>query len=330
MTNLLRLKRTAGITAISLAILASSIAAVPFQEATPGSEAPDVEVIDAEDSEIVRRGYAGVVVSLADGSLVIERRGDRGNSPEIAITPETEIRMPGAEDVKGELAIDARVAVLAEQVGEDEWAAVQVVVIPTGPSIRPVTGVVVSVADGVLTIALPNGETRMIELGPKAEVPEEGEVITAFEDRRGSRPTVTGIAKADDVRARLQRFLSRAETDPNRGAEARDRVLARLGDLLDRHSARNVEILQGLIDGDRLPEQARTRVQSALQRAQDARGNVESRIDRIRARFENVGAILDNLRAGRNDGAGRPADAGTGSSRPSGERPARPTARSGR
>ena len=284
---------------IALGVLASSVAATPAQVPVP------VVVSEVEEVEALRQGFVGTVSELDDSSVTIEARDEEVGTVTFIIAESTEVRTPGAESVQGTFEQGASVAILAEETAENEWTAVQILVQPTGPSIRPVSGAVVSKENGVLTIALPDGTTREITLGPEAEIPEEGEIVTAIVDERGEKPTVTGVAKADEVRQRLERFITDEEARSDQGETARQDVIARLAGLLEPHATRNVEILERVLDNDKIPEAARTRITSAFERANTARENAAGIVDRLSQRFDRVRDILAE-RGGRPEGTSRP------------------------
>jgi len=291
--------KCAGLALIALGVLASSVAATPAQVPVP------VVVSEVEEVEALRQGFVGTVSELDDSSVTIEARDEEVGTVTFIIAESTEVRTPGAESVQGTFEQGASVAILAEETAENEWTAVQILVQPTGPSIRPVSGAVVSKENGVLTIALPDGTTREITLGPEAEIPEDGEIVTAIVDERGEKPTVTGVAKADEVRQRLERFITDEEARSDQDETARLDVIARLAGLLEPHATRNVEILERVLDNDKIPEAARTRITSAFERANTARENAAGIVDRLSQRFDRVRDILAE-RGGRPEGTSRP------------------------
>ena len=180
----------------------------------------------------------------------------------------------------------AQVAVLVD----DEFTAVQILVKPSRPSILPFSGAVTSVENGMLTVFRPNGETMTVRVPSGERAPRAGAVVMGFaraSDSRGAPPVTTGLTTAAEMRSRLEGFLEKASNVPNprseqtgpnprtgqagasprseqRGTSAQERS-ARLAKILADHTARQVAILQGVLDLDKdnLSDKARDAVTRA-------------------------------------------------------------------
>lgn len=290
---------------ISAGIALTAVAGASAQEAP-----------EADDG--IRKGFAGVVESYDGSSLKIKVKRIDASSPLLMITEDTEIRTPGPERIDGTLEEGARIGVLAIEREDGTWEALQILVKPLAPSIEAVSGAVVSREGNILTIELPNGEIKEIELRSDREAPEPGDVITAFAkkpERAGDRPQVTGLERADKVRERIQGFLDQVSEDrpdaPPAVAAAREAMTERLSNLLERHTQRHADILQRVVDNDRMPEAARERIRTSLE---SARTRIEAAHDRIQQARERLG--LPQRERPARDGQERPegtpsADAGT-------------------
>jgi hypothetical protein len=269
---------------MALGLMLTSLAMVSAQSA---------EVDDAE-------GFSGTVSSYdeATGILVIDLQGGSETEPAqitFEVAPEV-IRIPGetsAAEVAGTLEVGARVAVLAHQVeGEDRLVADILVVKPVRPIAPPVVGAVVgrsTDAEGntVLTIATRNGTTKEITLPAGVGAPRDGDLVAAFarpDDERGGRPVLTGLAKADDVRARLLGHLAVVAANVDLPEQARARLTDSLANSLEGFVNTHVSILEEI--RTRVPATAQGRIDAALSRAQNAREEARSRASEAR---ENAG-----------------------------------------
>ena len=254
---------------------------------------------DGSGSFVVLTGDGEVTVNLTAGAYELK-------------TPGT----PSAASVAGTLEVGAKVAVLLE-----EGSAVQVLVKPTSPVIVPVTGSVVSVDEnGLMTIATPSGQTRTVQLPPQANRPTVGELVTTFidestgtddEDGGSGRPsTAIGLVRADEVRARLSRFLDEAlqdATDTEDSGAGTD--IDGLATLLDDFSTKHVERLNKILERDDLPAQAKAGMMRALDNAVRAQITAKGKADEARAR----GGRPPTTQGGRpDDSGGRPESPGGG------------------
>ncbi|MEE8046597.1 MAG: hypothetical protein V3T49_07150 [Dehalococcoidia bacterium] len=246
-----------------------------------------------ESDDELRKGFVGVVESYDGTELIIKVKRIDASSPALIVDADTEIRIPGPERIAGTLEEGARVGVLAIQNEDGTWQALQIMVKPIAPSVEAVSGAVVSREGNILTIELPNGETKEIELRSGDDAPEPGEVITAFArkaERAGGRPQVTGLERADKVRERIQGFLEDVAENrpdlPSAVADQREAMAERLSNLLERHTQRHADLLQRVVDNDRMPENARERVRTALE---GARTRIQAARERIQNARERLG-----------------------------------------
>ncbi len=278
----------------------------PIDEAEDeADEEEDIEERDDDDGVRkagTRRGYVGIYTSptaattgagVATGFGVFTVTTKRGESIAIqfpglgveSITERTEmfvsiIKTPGRP---GRILADGdRVAVLVEfEEGHDGLVAVvvQVMVKPNKP--QPHTlGAVVSITtdeNGVRTVSIirKNGKVKEFQLGPDAETPEVGDLVTAFQGRGNSangRPVATGIVRADSVRQRLEGFLDDLTGEdsglPSQALENRADRVADIAALLENHAANNVAILRQLSQNENLPPQALAGMRNGLAKAQ--------------------------------------------------------------
>lgn len=163
---------------------------------------------------------------------------------------------------------------------------------PVRPTVEAVTGAVISRDGNVITIQLPNGETKELTIGQGQQPPEVGEAVTAFANRanpNGGRPEVTGIEKADQVRQRLEGFLEDVSENrpdlPPAVQHARTRIADRLTTLLEDHGHRHVELLQRVMDSDRVPDAAKQRIETAIGKANAGIDSAQEKIEQARDRL---------------------------------------------
>ena len=203
---------------------------------------------------------------------------------------EIEIRVPigGLESVTktparpGRILADGdRVAVLVEFMGEPGSlikVAIQVVVKPDKP-VLPTSGAVVGITtdeNGVRTVIIMhrNGKVKELELGPEAELPEVGDLVTAFQGRgRGANGAAVakGIVRAEKVRQRLEGFLEDLTSEdgdlPPQALEHRAQRVAAIAALLEDHASNHVAIIQQVSQNENLPPQAVAGMLNKLERA---------------------------------------------------------------
>ena len=179
-----------------------------------------------------------------------------------------------------------RVVVLVEFVDQGDGGlvkvALKIIVKPTKP-LKHIVGTVVSSAtdqNGVRTISImqANGTVKEMQLGPDAELPEVGEVVTAFQGRsragepQGGPPVAKGLVRAEKVRQRLEGFLEDLSggdgEETSAAAEKRAKRVAKVAAILEKHASKQVEILQRVSQNSNLPPQAAGRVRAGLENAQ--------------------------------------------------------------
>jgi hypothetical protein len=226
----------------------------------------------------------GVVTqsSTSTHTLVVDVKPEAGatSSPAsiaFSLTPETRIKTPGAPsqaNVAGTLTVGARVAVLGERQADGSWKAVQILVKPTSPVASPVTGSVASIENGVLTVVLPNGKTKTIEIGSDVTAPEQGEIVTVFAQGASASdrpPKATGLVRAAGVHDRLKKSVDDIEANTGQSPAVkkhRNEIAARVADLLERHAEHRVQILHALQSREGLPGKARTGISRAFENAE--------------------------------------------------------------
>lgn len=257
---------------------------------------------------VIESSESGTATSVAaDGTgVLVINDADEGEFV-VALGSDYTLRTPGSEtpsDVAGVLAVGAKVAVLAQSSAGGDLTAVQVLVKPVRPTTEPVTGAVVSRSGNTITIQRPDGTTKTVELPSGAPVPEEGDLVTAFVPERG-QASAKGLVRAQEISQRLNAHLNEQLEElgssdlSERERETVEERLARVASLFEQHSTKRVDALQRVLDSGRLPEAARTRVETALGRAQ--------------AGFDQAmsAAASARDRAGLPEGAGRPGDTST-------------------
>ena len=106
--------------------------------------------------------------------------------------------------------------ILARRSG-DTWSAIRVTVKPL--PVKPIVGVVVGTAEGEITIVGKNGKSVTIYLEDGAELPTEGQIITALGGNKGKgKGKGKGLVSADEILDRIQGFLEDAtDEDPAYG-----------------------------------------------------------------------------------------------------------------
>lgn len=254
----------------------------------------------SDEPQSSRHGYVGVVTesSTSTRTLSVKINAGVGSTSTPAaitflLTDDTRVKTPGARGgVAGGIEVGARVAVLGESGPDGSWTAIQVLVKPTAPTFQPATGSVVGVENGVMTLVLPNGKTKMVEIGNGQKVPEQGEIVTVFapdatESQRPSRST--GLVRATEVHERLKKFLDETEANgpelPSSIKSHREAVASKLARLLERHAEHRVEILEGVMSRGGFPAQARAGIERALENGKQNRSEAISIADGARGRL---------------------------------------------
>ena len=276
----------------------------PDEEAEE-DEADEEAGEEAEDGKNAgdRKGYVGTftpgngmfTVTTKKGEVVVQ-------IPEEGI--ESITRVPGQADPTGIPEDGARVAVLVEFVDEGAEELVRVarqIIVKPSPQ-PPIVGAVVSVEtdeSGVrtLTIMRPDGTTKEVRLGRKADPPEIGELVTAFrgrgpkfDGRKGEEgpPIIKGLVRAEQVRQRLEGFLRELTTTGDEPtSEASERRAQRVVDvaaILENHTAKHVDIIERVSKNDKLPPQAVEGMLKGLKKAQAGRAKARERAAEARAK----------------------------------------------
>ncbi|MDA1128600.1 MAG: carboxypeptidase-like regulatory domain-containing protein [Chloroflexi bacterium] len=248
---------------------------------------------------------SGVVTGIGDFT-VTTKHGERvgiqfpGVGAESATSGfETIIKTPGRPGRA--LADGDRVVVLVEfvDIGDGELAkvAIKVIVKPTTPNLHGI-GAVVSVATdakGVTTVGIMqrNGKIKKMKLGPDAEIPEIGDLITAFlshddgdhddgdeDDEDGNKGLghqyAKGIVKAENVQRRLENFLKDLKDEDDDSDEHADRVVD-IAALLEQHAGIHLAILERLNEHKDLPSQANEGMRRGWEKARIGFANAKTK-----------------------------------------------------
>ncbi|MDA1349286.1 MAG: hypothetical protein O3A47_10565 [Chloroflexi bacterium] len=261
-----------------------------------------------EAEEDARQGHVGTVSDYdpTSGVLVIDIQDATSTQVSVTVTEETKIKVPGRHSDADEVTVETLDQVLEDGVtkvvvlADSSGVAIHLMLKPGKPIAPPVTGAVTSKetdADGVttLTITRPDGTTKTVRLGRGSGAIEIGEIVTTFaggdDEDGGGPPEVKGLVRAEEVKARLNRFVeelsAESDDDPRKGRALRD-----LADTLESFSAKRVEVLEAV--RARAPAAAQRGLENALSRAQ--RGQAEAKTKASEAR----------AKAGPPEGRGRP------------------------
>ena len=236
-----------------------------------------------EEDAPKRKSFPGFVQSLSASSVTVMKNGT--NELVTIALGEHSLKTPGGPKNRGTFEVDARVVIHARWDGT-QWVAIWVIVKPVKPLFVPAVGPVVGVdEDGVITILLPNGKTKRIK-GPKGDAaPEVGEVVTAFindegddGDENGSdgKPaTARGLVKASKIADRIQAFLEKLAAKgvdlPEDALADHQQLISNLADILEKHSARHVSIINKLSNAQGFGPNSAAKIQKALEKAQAGR-----------------------------------------------------------
>jgi len=248
-----------------------------------------------------RQGYVGTFTSGTGAFTLTTKRGEiEIQIPEEGLEPIT--RTPG--QAGGSLENGSRIAVLVEFVdqGAAELAKVaQQIIVKPAPQL-PIVGAVVSITTDesgarTLSIMRRDGTTKEVQLGPDADPPEIGDLVTAFRGRSLSAdgeagqegpPVVRGLVRAEEVRQRLEGFLEDLTAGvgelPTEAAERRAQRVADVAALLDDHASKHVEIILRVSQNEKLPPQAVQGMRNGLERAQRGRDQAKVRATEARAK----------------------------------------------
>ena len=151
-------------------------------------------------SEKTQRSFAGVVVSgpAAVVTLYQESTGEMAN---IILGENYALDTPGGLRA-GAFKIGAQAVILGQLV-DNNWVALRVLVKPLLPA-TPVTGVITSVQEGVVTLTSSDGTVQTLTPTNNVDELTTGDLVTVFP---GPANPATGIVKAEIPRERLGKFL---------------------------------------------------------------------------------------------------------------------------
>ncbi len=248
-------------------------------------------------------GYVGIL-SIDGSQYTIQPK--EGDAVTFTLSADAVLRLPPEGLVDASALQDGqKIAVLTEAQADGSLVGTRLMIQPDQPVTDHVSGAVVAIDGNVVTILTPDGEERQVTLPEQALAGIEiGEPLTAVTERQGGRETGAahgrGTVTSADVRERLQGHATELERRGQSGELDADEVAARLENvqgLIETNRVRVADVLQKAMA--RVPEQAKARIQSAM--------------DRASAGFDRAaGAVTD----ARSRTAGRPADAGTDAGRP--------------
>ncbi|NQW24396.1 MAG: carboxypeptidase regulatory-like domain-containing protein, partial [SAR202 cluster bacterium] len=307
---------------------------------------PSEDEDEAEEKEVEekegrvagsRKGYVGTVASITDasgtdpGSFIIKTK----NREVTILIPsgglESITKFPGQDSRS--LEDGANVAVLVEFLdkGGSELIqeAQQIIVKPTPKA--PIVGAVVKITTNdkgvrILSIMRPNGKVKEIRLGGGGHLPEVGDVVTAFEGRdrdtdgaeKNEPPIVKGLVRAGDVRQRLEKFLDdlndeEGEQTPE-AAERHERRVAEVAKKLEKHSSKQLELVQGASKNKNLTREAAREMKDGLERAESGRDQGAAKATAAKAKAKENRAKRE--RQSRPDNQSRPESRPDNQSRP--------------
>ncbi len=331
--------------------------------ATTTEDGLDGNATTTEDGTGKRKGLVGLISGFATTTVgtstvvsgVTLIKNGTNELIDISIGSDVQVKLPGGPNAWGSLeeaiAAGAEVVILSRP-GDDGNDAIFVLVKPQRPSHIPLIGTAIGTDDGVITLALPNGKTRKVKKPKGADDPEDGEVLTVIventgdgdgegdgEDGDGEVAETTGLVKASQVAERIQSFLERLAANdarlPQAAIDARQRLVANLAGVLEKHSAQHVSILERASKAQGLGSGTAAGIQRALERAQagQAKGNAIAADAKSKVGLgQNEGKGPKNIfgpnssgdgsddddgdggesgGSGKPDGSGKPADAGS-------------------
>ena len=299
------------------------------------------QVVPIEKDAGTRKGYVGVFTSstvpttgvgvssdftsATTGAAVFTLTTKKGEEivihiPEGGLEPITKVR--GGPAVAGVLEDGARVAVLVEfvQGDPDVVREARMIVVKPVPQ-TPINGAVASMetdGDGVrtLTIVGSDGTTEEVELGPDVATPAIGEVVIGFRGRgagarrsggrgKDNRPAVRGLVRADAVHERLQGILEKLGTEgeglPDNAAEQHTLRVEQVGEILEKHSERNVEIIENLGQKQDLSPREAEAVAEGLDKAKAAKEKAKAAREERKAAREERKAAREEAKAARDE-----------------------------
>ena len=238
-----------------------------------------------------RKAFVGEVQG-EPGELVTLIQQGKGETVNIGLPEgyQDQVRTPGGPRA-GTFGDGAKVVILARW-ANDRWEGMWVLVKPVKPP-QTLTGSVVSIEDGIVTIMRRNGTTKTLQLPSGVEAPAVGELVTAFPDDRpgkGGLARAKGLVNSSQVRDRLLKLIEDLTIEdgelPAKALEARERRVNFLSKLLENHGARKVEVLNKALD--RVERKAQASIQRAIAKAEKGRQEAKDAIKRAK---EKVGPL---------------------------------------
>jgi hypothetical protein len=171
---------------------------------------------------------------------------------------------------------------------EANWVAVQVLVKPQKTK-APTMGAVIDTDEenGQITIMTPNGKKHVVGLPDDTEIPEEGEVVTVFEDPSdpsggegdGMPLKAKGLVKASQIRHRLEQHLAELTVGDEDLTEEDAELVNQLAGLLENNAGQKLGILKKVAN-QYLSEEEMDSVAQGVSQAeaaqQEAKGKAEA------------------------------------------------------
>ena len=267
-------------------IIVSLVAAAVVVFGIGGTAAADEADSLHENGEY--QGIVGTVGAESDitaGVLVIET-GNSG-SVEVLLGENTTFQAPGQDEVsKDDIEIGKKVAVLASVNTDGTYAALRVMLVPGTPTRRHLSGVVVSVKDGVMTMINAAGENLTVELPEGVRGGVVGNFISMAVRNQNGKHIASGVCTAEEIQARLRAHLDAvAGLSGNlTGNQTREQMMTRLGDEIEGLCLRNKSALNKVMA--KAPESAKTAVKEAIGECDEL---LEQNRQRIRDAKNRVG-----------------------------------------
>ncbi|MDP3061877.1 MAG: hypothetical protein Q8O40_01505 [Chloroflexota bacterium] len=223
-------------------------------------------------ADATKQGLFGAVTAQNDTSLTIETKD--GKQVILAVTPDTKFHIAGGFIPGGAIisaAVSSRVAALVSVQG-DAWTALQVMVIPSRPTIEHATITVVEVQGNTIVGEDQDGNRLTIELPKPASPDLVGQLLTVVVKKVQSGTDTKVRAQASvsmkDVVERVKghaaelRKAAGNEADAKRRDEREkelDKLTQRLEDDMQRHLDRFSEVIA------KAPSQAQDSLKAALE-----------------------------------------------------------------
>ena len=274
-------------------LVADVDATVDFSLQPSADEDEDEQEREAEEKEGrvagSRKGYVGTYAAGNDTEsfIVTTKKGEVTILiPSGGLDSITKFPGQASESLEDGTNVAVLVEFLDQGGSELVQEARQIIVKPTPKA--PVVGAVVKVTTNdngvrILSIMRPNGQTKQIRLGSGGNLPEVGEVVTAFEGRgrdtdgadKNEPATAKGLVRAGEVRQRLEKFLDdlndeEGEQTPE-AAERHERRVAEVAGKLEKHSAKKLELVEGASKSKNLSRESKRKIKDGLERAESGR-----------------------------------------------------------